>query len=67
MVAGGMNVEDAFERAAIMHVDEILDDADIAPEITAAFERNRANAMVAFETPPFPDVETQTDAVQQQG
>ena len=67
MVATGMDASSAFERAAIMQIERDPDEGDLAPEITAAFERGDANAMVAFDVPPFPDVETETDAVQQQG
>lgn len=67
MVAEGMDAGSAFERAAFMHLEELDQMEEVAPEIAAAFEKNRANAMVAMEVPPFPDVEPQTDAVQQQG
>ena len=67
MVAEGMDAGAAFERAALKHIDELDSIPEVAPEIAAAFERNRANAMVALEVPPFPDVEPQTNAVQQQG
>lgn len=62
MVNQGMNVDDAFERAALMHVDDLLDIPDLAPEITAAFERTRQTDML--DLPPFPDVEP-TNVAQQ--
>lgn len=63
MVAGGMDADTAFERAAIMHVDDLLEFPDIAPEITAAFDRTRQTDML--DLPPFPDVEKSTDVAQQ--
>lgn len=66
MISEGMDPEQAFERAYATHVAELEDMPEIAPEIAAAFEKNRANAMVVFDPPPFPDVETADNAAQQQ-
>ena len=66
MIADGMNPDDAFQRTADMHVDDLRDDEDLAPEITAAFQNSRANAMLAFApTPPAFDLELDNVAQQQ--
>lgn len=62
-IADGMDPETAVERAAIMHVDDLREDEDIAPEITAAFERTQLTDML--DMPPFPE-ETTPNAAQLQ-
>lgn len=67
LIAGGMDADSAFERAAIMSVERDPDELIIDPAMEAAFRKNNPNVMVALDAPPFPDLETPTDAVQQQG
>ena len=65
-IADGMSPGDAFQQAFDVHSRQLLDpENDFAPEITAAFQKSAANAKVLFEDPPFPDVETPTNAQQQ--
>ena len=48
LIAMGAEPGDAFHEAARIHIDDFRDDEDFAPEITAAFEKNRPNANLVF-------------------
>ena len=67
LIAGGMEPDDAFERAAIQYHATLDDTEGLDPAFEAAFQSNNPNVMVAFEDVPFPDLETATNADQQQG
>ena len=67
LIAGGMEPDDAFERAAIQYHATLEDTEGLDPALEAAFQNGNPNVMVAFEDVPFPDLETATNADQQQG
>ncbi|MEN6631327.1 MAG: DEAD/DEAH box helicase family protein, partial [Candidatus Polarisedimenticolia bacterium] len=66
MIAEGMDPGDAFERAAMMHVENVPEEIIIDPAMEAAFRRNDPNVMVAFDPIPFDDLTETTDATEQQ-